>query len=1627
MSTTIDERVVSMQFDNSHFESNVQTSLSTLDKLKQSLNLTGASKGLENINAAAKDCDLSVMGRGVETVQTKFSALQVMAATALANITNSAVNAGKRIATALTFEPIKTGFQEYETQIGAVQTILANTQGKGATLQDVNKALDELNTYADKTIYNFTEMTKNIGTFTAAGVDLDKSVTSIKGIANLAAVSGSTSQQASTAMYQLSQALAAGKVSLMDWNSVVNAGMGGQVFQDALKRTATQMGTNVDALIKKYGSFRESLTKGEWLTAEVLTETLTQLSGAYSEADLIAQGYSKKQAKQITELADTAVGAATEVKTFTQLFDTLKESVQSGWTQTWEILIGDFGEAKSLLTEISNAIGEVVGASNDSRNALLSGTFSTGWKQILNQGIDDAVGFEETVTKVAKKHGVDLSKMIDDETTFQDTLKDGWMTGDILSESVSTFAKELGGMSAKEREAAGYTEETIKKLQELDKKFKEGTLTAQEYADLMARPSGRELLIESVWNVMKAIQSVITPVKEAFSEIFDGLDSYELYNVINALKSFTASLALNGDQAKKLKATFKGVFSAFDIVLTVVKEVAGGFFDLLGNFTGLGGGILGITASLGNWITKLRDVIKNTDIFGIGIGKIVGAIQNVIDKIKEFTSATKEKIELHGFDALLAVLGGVAKVLTSVGGKIIEVAGSIGDAIIAAFKGGDIKSGLDILNGVIFMDILKNIKKFIKGISGVLDTASGTLGSMGDTLKALQGILESYQKNLKAQTLMKIAIAIGILAASLLVISMINPDKLTTSLGAVTVLFADLMASFAVFGKTATGLKAAHASANVMKSIAVAVLILAFALKQVADVEPDKMTGGIIGIGALTAIVVKSAQSMSGIKGKVVKGATGLVIFAAAIKVLASAVKDLSTLEWDELAKGLAGVGGLMAAVSLFLNNTNMKGKSAGAAVGILILSAAIKVLASACKDFSTMEWTEIGKGLIAIGALLTELAVFTKLTGNAKNVVSTGAALVLIAASMKIFASAMKDFSGMSWDEIGRGLSAMAGALIAVTIAVNFMPKNIVGIGVGLVIVASALTILSNALNTMGGMTWEEIGKGLITLAVSMGILAGGLYAMNGSLAGSAALIIAAGAITVLANALNVMGGMSWVEVGKSLLTMAGALTILGVAGLLLAPVIPALLGIAGAVALLGVGCLAAGVGIGAFATGLAALATSGIASITLIVTGIIGLIPAAMVAIGKGIIDLVSTLTKGISAFEKLLTALAELFISTFVKVIPDLCEAIVQLISSLLKTIADHLPEVLASAISIIMTLLKGIRDNIADIIEVGVDIILNLLSGIASQIPKLIDSAFEIIISFINGLADAIDKNTPLLISATKRLFLALLRSAILVLTGGVVDIKAIGKKIMESGFIKGVKEKISNAVKTVKEIPKKCVEAIKEKVSSFKSVGADVITGFVNGIKNGFSKVTEAGKSIGKKALEAAKKALDSHSPSKEFEQLGEDSDTGMINGLKNFAGKVAKAASDVGNKALDTMKRTISGISDIFNSDVDSQPTIRPVLDLSEITTGAKAIDGLFGMQPSVGVLANVGAISSSMNRNQNGSNDDVVSAIKELGKSIGDMSGDTYNVGGITYDDGSNITNAVQTLVRAAKIQRRV
>lgn len=1385
MSTTIDERVVEMRFDNKQFESNVQTSLSTLDRLKKSLNLSGAAKGFDEIDSASKKVNMNGLANAVESVRLKFSALEVMAVTALANITNSALNAGKRIVSALTIDPIKTGFQEYETQIGAVQTILANTQHEGTNLQQVNRALDELNTYADKTIYNFIEMTRNIGTFTAAGVNLQTSVDSIKGIANLAAVSGSTSQQASTAMYQLSQALAAGKVSLMDWNSVVNAGMGGKVFQDALVRTSELLGTGAKNAINMYGSFRESLTKGEWLTTEVLTETLKQFAGAYSEADLIQQGFSESQAKEIAQMAKTAEEAATKVKTFTQLWDTLKESAQSGWTETWEILIGDFEEAKDLLSEVSETIGNVIGEAAQARNDLLSGGLSSGWKQLLNQGIADEAGYIESIQEVARKSGDAFDKMVADSDNFSDALKKGLQEGVIssetLSDAVHNLRDKMTGMSQEERKAAGYTSEMVEQIEKLDEGLKNGSVSMDEFTEKILKPSGRENLIQSIWNAAKGLMSVIAPIKEAFRDIFPPMTSEQLYAFTEALRNLTERMKLSETTSENLKRTFKGLFAVLDIIKQAVTAVFNAVGSLLGGVGDLGAGILGVTGTFGDWLVKLDEFIKQGDVFNKVLGTIVSVIKTVATAIRDFVKVVAEKIAFPGFELFHSLLerlharmsqigdaaGGMKSSVSSafeamgnalancqfmqllqaiwdavkaISGGIADAMGKVGSSLIDSIGNADFSGVIDLLNGISFGAIAVGITKFVGAIKEQLDSIGSIKESFISILDSVRGCFEAYQSQLQAGTLLKIASAIAILVASLVALSLIDSAKLSASLGAITVLFADLMASMAIFNKISGMASGVIRSTTAMLAISTAVLILASALKKLGDLDAKQLATGLTGVVGLTATMIVAAKSLSKGGPTIIKGASQMVIFAAAIKVLASACEDLSALDWEGLAKGLVGVGVLLAEVSLFMNTAKFSGQSVTTATGIVILSGAIKILASACEDFAQMNWGEIGRGLTSIGIVLAEIVAFTRLTGNAQHVIATSAALIGIGAAMKILAAAVKDFSAMNWSELAVGLVGMAGALAAVTIAVNLMPKNMIAIGTGLIAVSTALLIMASALENMGGMEWNEIAKGLVALGGSLGIMAVGLRAMTGTLSGSAAMLVAASALAILTPVLSILGAMSWTAIVKGLVSLAGAFTVIGVAGAVLTPLVPTILGLSGALALIGVavlgvgaGLLAAGTGLSAIAVGFTALAAAGtagatavVASLTVIITGIADLIPAIVAKIGEAIVEFCKVIASSAGEIGNAVKEVVLTLVDVLVECVPAIADGALKLIAGVLEALVQYTPQIVDSLFQFLIGVLEGIARNLPGLIQAAINVLMAFFAGIVDAL-RGIDTA------------------------------------------------------------------------------------------------------------------------------------------------------------------------------------------------------------------------------------------------------------------------------------------------------------
>jgi len=1183
LSKEVDERVVEMRFNNALFENKVQQTMRSLTALNEKLMFKGAEKGFEKVSDASEKVKFNALLNALDNLSQKFSAVEVIGVTALMRITNQAVDAGERLVKALSLDPIISGFQEYETQINAVQTILANTSSKGTTLDQVNAALDELNHYADLTIYNFTEMTRNIGTFTAAGVDLNTSVSAIKGIANLAAVSGSTSQQASTAMYQLSQALASGTVKLQDWNSVVNAGMGGQVFQDALKETARVHGIAIDSMIKKEGSFRETLSKG-WLTSSILTETLQKFTGDLNEETLKSIGYTDEQIKKIMEMGKTANDAATKVKTFSQLKDTLTEALQSGWTQTWQTIIGDFEEAKELFTRFSDVFSDLINKSSEARNTVLAGGLNTGWQQLSTALGDSADFYSQMLEKVMLANGSISQKQIDDAGSFVKALQQGGVSAEQLQNGLKESYKQLSVLGALSDDALkakkldpAQVRSLAKSFEEVNQKVADGSLDLDIYSKKIGELSGREHLIESIWNVFEALEKVVEPVARAWQKIFSPITADQIYNIAKSIDEFTAKLSISDETADKIERTFSGIFAVLNVwknVLLTVGKVLGEVFNAV---SPLAGGFLSITASLGDCLVEMANAVNNSKTFkttldGIHwiIGKVSEGMQTfagVLTDVSNNVSVVFDPLKTLGewFENFISFITPKLKWLADKIGEIFEELGSGASGAFGNLNGNALWG---FANAGMIAGLIAGIKGFLEAFKDIGSTVKDTIGGVAELLNKLGEAVTAWKNNKNAETLKTISTAVAILAGSLVVLSMVKPERLAASTGAMIALFAELLVALAIYDEIAKKTKKVGKGTSSMVVMAAGVLILTSALKKISEIETEKLLTSVIALGAVMAELVAAQVAISKWAKDGAKHAMSMLAMAAAVRVLAEAVEQLADLGWDGIEKGLIAVAGLLAEVAAFSGLSNFGGLTAGKAVGILILAAALSVLEKSVSAFSKMPVDELQNGIGVLGAILGEIAVFSMLSNPAEHVLSTATALTILSGGLLILSNALANLGGMTLGQIGVALAAAAGGLIEMGVALTLV-KGSLGSATSFLIMSVVLNALVSPLKSLGEMSLEEIGHGLLAVGGALGIFAIAVGTM--SLAGpiviavSAALSLLAGSFALL---LGTMAAVSLMPLRMEALVVA--LGTLGSAiGVFIAGVIAGLGTAAGSIAI--------------------------------------------------------------------------------------------------------------------------------------------------------------------------------------------------------------------------------------------------------------------------------------------------------------------------------------------------------------------------------------------------------------------------------------------------------------------------
>ena len=1464
---TIDERIVKMRFDASQFQSGISGTMSLLDRFKKALNLKGADSGLNDIQKTADNFKMDGMASSVDTVQSRFTALQGVALGVFASIGSMAASTGLGIVKSFTLSPVMDGFREYETKINAIQRIQANTASKGTSMQEITDTLDELNTYSDKTIYNFGQMADNIGRFTSAGVDLQTATKSIKGISNMAALAGASSADSARVGTQLAQAIGGGDIRLQDWMSVENAGMDSQAFKQALFEAGKQAGslkgvgldTTFEDWTKSAGSFRNTLQDG-WLTVDVMNEALENMTGDLDENALMAKGYSQETAHLLATNAKMALSSAADVKTFTQMMDTLKESAGSAWVGMFESMFGGLEDSKKVFTGLTNAIQPML-------------------------------------------------------TTIPNAISD-----------IFTRMRKVGAMD-----------------------------------DIM----------EGFKNVFSFIKALIAPIGEAFKNIFPPATDEKLKSIGEGFKNLTSHLKVTDGAAKGIKVIFEAIFSVIKFGISLFTSFGSAAATVAGFFGTLGSAALTVIGNLDRVfgsIQQIASILFKGDYKGgtnglFGLNDESSGIVDFLFKVRE--AAVKAKDAITDFFSN-GIKGGMENMGDWDWGKILGAGLAAGVAVVIAKLVKLFKNGFNLEK----LDFVQTIKDTIEKLGDTFDKAGGTFESITGTFDSLKDSLQAMQNDLNANILLKIAAAVGILALSMILLANVPGDDLAKAGAAIAGLAAGLLGSMKVFQIISSGDTGGMAKVGTsMILLSVALLILAAAVKTLADLSWEELGRGLAGATVGIGLLIAAVKLMPGDMG--IKTGLSLILLAAALNVMASAVSKFGEMDLGTMVQGLAGIavalGLLVATVALMPDEASMMSMG----LGLILITAALNIMAAAVQTLGSMDLGTMVQGIAGMGAGLLIIAGAVALMP--KDMALTGAGLILVAAGITILAGAIQTLGGMSIESVGIALLALGGSLLIIAGAVALMPKDMALTGAGLILIAAGVSVLAGALAQLGGMSIESVGTALFALAGGMLILTAAVNAMPPTLPLiGAGLVIAAAGISILAGAMTTLGGMSIGEVATSLLALAGSLTVLAVAAYAMSGAIVgaiAMLAIAAALRVLvpalkslsemSLGDMLktmANLGLAFGALGAAA------ALLTPITPLILGLgLALTMIAVSIGVA------TKGIDALIQAFNNLASLGgdnLNSMIENVNNLNQAFTEAFTGLASNAGQIQASVQTIVDAIMVTLQQGIQSMAPNVTQALNSMLMAAFSSVTNMGAMLL-SAFQAMFTpvlayiqmsskqmgqyLVMGLqmglmmmiayiptfgqvgvliGTTIATGVQGSVGAVSSAFLTLVQSALSIMMGSTGIFTSAGVT-MTRGIVVGILSQIGAVgaasmmvgqayIRPLMSLSAQLavigrmsitvfVAAVASGLSSAASalsasaayVGRSISAGMANGISSGRSQVISAAVSVASAAISAAKTELKTHSPSRVFYGIGKNVSDGLAIGISDNSATAVNASVEM--------------------------------------------------------------------------------------------------------------------------------
>lgn len=1070
-------------------------------------------------------------------------------------------------------------------------------------------------------------------------------------------------------------------------------------------------------------------------------------------------------------------------------------------------------------------------------------------------------------------------------------------------------------------------------------------------------------------NSIRALTSVLRPIQEAFRQIFPPRSIETINEVLKGIQAFTAGLRIGAETADRLRRVFAGVFALFSIGWTIVRELGRAIFNAFGSVN-IGSGFLEGAASIGDFIVAINDALKDgeklrgffsgiTDVISIALDYVRRLGENfasIFDRdyevseglttFLELMQASSERISIV-WEGIVNVLGNVGAVIVGIFAKIGEFLSKIPGWIAQYLSSVDWGLVLSAINTSLFAGLivilndLGNIFKqgkaseFTSNFQDFLKVLSEPVGSFTNALDQVTSTLSTMQNTLRAFTLIQLAVAIGIMAVSLNMLAKIDAAGLTRALTAMGVLFLELYAMMTIIK-----IKGLFDGPGLVKAmiglmgVAVAVTIFAAAVKILSTMDIDALTRGLSSLVIILGGIVFFAQGMQGLAPGLIRVGIAVTILGVGVTILAGALKILSTMDWPATTRGMYGLVGILGSLVIFANL--MQGLAGGLiriGIAFTILAVGIGLLTSSVFVLSTIDIQNLSNGLTALIIILGSLVFFAHaIQGFTAGLIRAGTGITILAVGVNLLAVAMKILASISWGDGARALILMAQGIAILVATLYALPKGAILQATALVVVASALIAFGVAMKILGSMGWEQIGKALITLGWGLGVIIAALYGMQKAILGAAALIIVAMALSIFAPAMFLLGGLSWSGIAKGLVVLAGGLLLLAVAGYLLTPVVGTFLALSAAFLLFGGGLALLGVGLAlvAEAFGTIVKAVDGaIDTFDKLLSTVISLAPAIGKALAEGFMTFIETLVSASDTFVMAIVGILQILLNAITTLLPDVFDLFRELLGGLLDILVEYVPKIADAALQIVMGILDAIIRNGPTIIRQVTTIIVGFLREMTRAVPRIARAATDLMVAFLRSVRDNIDR----------------------VIRAGVDVIIA---------FIEGIADntvRLANAaMRTLRDFLRGLADAIDRNAGAIRREGRNlaraIIDGITGGLASGVANVARSAREMATNAIDAARGIFRTSSPSRVFMEIGREVGDGLAIGIRNSERVVRSATEYTGNKAVDSMTRTIAGLAEAMSVDGDFNPTITPILDLSEVKKAAKNIDTTLGDHP---------------------------------------------------------------------------